>query len=165
MSENNGVTGERQVVVFDLNEEAHGVDISQVREIIPMEEITRVPRAPEFVEGVINLRGKVNPVVDLRARFSMPSTERTDEHGIVVVDVDGQDIGMVVDAVTEVSRTPSDSIEPPSSVITTDDSEYLTGIVKTDDKLIILLDIAKVISESEASALEEIQQSPDTVAA
>ena len=165
MSENNGVTGERQVVVFDLNEEAHGVDISQVREIIRMEEITRVPRAPEFVEGVINLRGKVSPVVDLRARFSMPSTERTDEHGIVVVDVDGQDIGMVVDAVTEVSRTPSDSIEPPSSVITTDDSEYLTGIVKTDDKLIILLDIAKVISESEASALEEIQQSPDTVAA
>ena len=151
--------------MFDLNEEAHGVDISQVREIIRMEEITRVPRAPEFVEGVINLRGKVNPVVDLRVRFSMPSTERTDEHGIVVVDVDGQDIGMVVDAVTEVSRTPSDSIEPPSSVITTDDSEYLTGIVKTDDKLIILLDIAKVISESEASALEEIQQSPDTVAA
>lgn len=165
MSENNGVTGERQVVVFDLNEEAYGVDISQVREIIRMQEITRVPRAPEFVEGVINLRGKVSPVVDLRARFSMPSTERTDEHGIVVVDVDGQDIGMVVDAVTEVSRTPSDSIEPPSSVITTDDSEYLTGIVKTDDKLIILLDIAKVISESEASALEEIQQSPDTVAA
>ena len=165
MSENNGVTGERQVVVFDLNEEAHGVGLSQVREIIRMEEITRVPRAPEFVEGVINLRGKVNPVVDLRARFSMPSTERTDEHGIVVVDVDGQDIGMVVDAVTEVSRTPSDSIEPPSSVITTDDSEYLTGIVKADDKLIILLDIAKVISESEASALEEIQQSPDAVAA
>lgn len=165
MSENNGVTGERQVVLFDLNKEAYGVDISQVREIIRMQEITRVPRAPEFVEGVINLRGKVNPVVDLRARFSMPSTERTDEHGIVVVDVDGQDIGMVVDAVTEVSRTPSDSIEPPSSVITTDDSEYLTGIVKTDDKLIILLDIAKVISESEASALEEIQQSPDTVAA
>ena len=159
MSENNGVTGERQVVLFDLNKEAYGVDISQVREI------TRVPRVPEFVEGIINLRGKVNPVVDLRARFSMPSTERTDEHGIVVVDVDGQDIGMVVDAVTEVSRTPSDSIEPPSSVITTDDSEYLTGIVKTDDKLIILLDIAKVISESEASALEEIQQSPDTVAA
>ena len=160
MSENNGVTGERQVVLFDLNKEAYGVDISQVREI------TRVPRVPEFVEGVINLRGKVNPVVDLRARFSMPSTERTDEHGIVVVDVDCQDpIVMLVEAVTEVSRTPSDSIEPPSSVITTDDSEYLTGIVKTDDKLIILLDIAKVISESEASALEEIQQSPDAVAA
>lgn len=160
MSENNGVTGERQVVVFDLNEEAHGVDISQVREIIRMQEITRVPRAPEFIEGVINLSGKLIPVVDLRARFSMPSTERTDEHGIVVVDVDGQDIGMVVDAVTEVSRIPSDSIEPPSSVITTDDSEYLTGIVKTDDKLIILLDIAKVISESEVPPLKRYSSRP-----
>ena len=165
MSENTGVTGERQRVVFDLNEEAYGIDISQVREIIRMQEITRVPRAPEFIEGVINLRGKVIPVVDLRARFSMPGTERTDEHRIVVVDVSGQDIGMVVDAVTEVSRIPSSSIEPPSNVITTNDSEYLTGIVKTDEKLIILLDIAKVISNADADALEEVQQSPDALAA
>ena len=165
MSDNSGVAGERQLVVFDLNEEAYGVDISQVREIIRMQEITRVPRAPEFIEGVINLRGKVIPVVDLRKRFSMPSTERTEEHRICVVDVDGQDIGMVVDAVTEVSRIPSSSIEPPSSVITTDDSEYLTGIVKTDDKLIILLDVAKVISDSEATALAEVRESPDPVAA
>lgn len=165
MSDNNGVAGERQLVVFDLNEEAYGVDISQVREIIRMQEITRVPRAPEFIEGIINLRGKVIPVVDLRARFSMPETERTDEHRIVVVDVEGQDIGMVVDAVKEVSRIPSSSIEPPSSVITTNDSEYLTGIVKTDEKLIILLDIAKVISNSEAAALAEVQQSPEVAAA
>ena len=126
-----------------------------------MQEIIRVPRAPEFIEGVINLRGKVIPVVDLRARFSMPGTERTDEHRIVVVD----DIGMVVDAVTEVSRIPSSSIEPPSNVITTNDSEYLTGIVKTDEKLIILLDIAKVISDADAEALEEVQQSPEVLAA
>ncbi len=165
MSENNGVAGERQLVVFDLNDEAYGVDISAVREIIRMQEITRVPRAPEFIEGVINLRGKVIPVVDLRKRFSMPKIERADEHRIVVVDVDGQDIGMVVDAVTEVSRIPSSSIESPSSVITTDDSEYLTGIVKTDDKLIILLDIAKVITDSEATALTEVKESPDAIAA
>jgi purine-binding chemotaxis protein CheW len=161
MSENTGVTGESQLVVFDLNEEAYGVDISQVREIIRMQEITRVPRAPEFIEGVINLRGKVIPVVDLRTRFSMPGTERTDEHRIVVVDVSGQDIGMVVDAVTEVSRIPSSSIEPPSNVITTNDSEYLTGIVKTDEKLIILLDITKVISDADVDALEDVQQSAD----
>ena len=165
MSDNNGLVGERQLVVFDLNEEVYGVDISAVREIIRMQEITRVPRAPEFIEGVINLRGKVIPVVDLRKRFSMPGPERTEEHRIVVVDVDGQDIGMVVDAVTEVSRVPSNSIEPPSSVITTNDSAYLTGIVKTDDKLIILLDIAKVISDNEAVALAEVQESPDTIAA
>ena len=162
MSENTGVTGERQLVVFDLNEEAYGVDISQVREIIRMQEITRVPRAPEFIKGVINLRGKVIPVVNLRARFSMPGTERTDEHCIVAADVSGQNIGMVVDAVMEVSRIPSSSIEPPSNVITTNDSEYLTGIVKTDEKLIILLDIAKVISDADVEALEDVQQSSDS---
>jgi purine-binding chemotaxis protein CheW len=161
MSENMGVAGESQLVVFDLNQEAYGVDISQVREIIRMQEITRVPRAPEFIEGVINLRGKMIPVVDLRTRFSMPGTERTDQHRIVVVDVSGQDIGMVVDAVTEVSRIPSTSIEPPSNVITTNDSEYLTGIVKTDEKLIILLDITKVISDADVDALEDVQQSSD----
>jgi purine-binding chemotaxis protein CheW len=165
MSESTGVAGERQLVVFDLNEEAYGVDISAVREIIRMQEITRVPRAPEFIEGVINLRGKVIPVVDLRSRFSKPGTDRTDEHRIVVVDVGGQDIGMIVDAVTEVSRIPSSSIEPPSTVITTNDSEYLTGIVKSDEKLIILLDIAKVISDSEQVQLNEVQQSPESVAA
>jgi purine-binding chemotaxis protein CheW len=154
MSDNTGSLEERQLVVFDLNEEAYGVDISAVREIIRMQEITRVPRAPEFIEGVINLRGKVIPVVDLRARFSMTGTVRTEEHRIVVVD-----------AVTEVSRIPSSSIEPPSAVITTNDSEYLTGIVKTDEKLIILLDIAKVISDGEQVELTEVQETADAVAA
>ena len=90
----------------------------------------------------------------------MPGTECTDEHRIVVVDVSDQDIGMVVDAVMEVSRIPSSLIEPPSNVISTNDSEYLTGIVKTDEKLIILLDIAKVIRDTDVEALEDVQQSP-----
>ncbi len=158
MASDQATISERQLVVFDLNEEAYGVDIGAVREIIRMQEITRVPRAPRFIEGVINLRGKVIPVVDLRQRFSMPETERTEEHRIVVVDVMGQDIGMVVDAVTEVSRVSEASIEPPSSVITTEDSDYLTGIVKTDSKLIILLDIAKVISADEADKLVEVAE-------
>ena len=90
----------------------------------------------------------------------MPGTERTDEHRIVVVDVSDQDIGMVVDAVMEVSRISSSLIEPPSNVISTNDSEYLTGIVTTDEKLIILLDIAKVIRDTDVEALEDVQQSP-----
>jgi purine-binding chemotaxis protein CheW len=90
----------------------------------------------------------------------MPGTECTDEHRIVVVDVSDQDIGMVVDAVMEVSRISSSLIEPPSNVISTNDSEYLTGIVKTDEKLIILLDIAKVIRDTDVEALEDVQQSP-----
>ena len=95
----------------------------------------------------------------------MPGTERTDEHRIVVVDVSGQDIGMVVDAVMEVSRISSSLIEPPSNVISTNDSEYFTGIVKADEKLIIVLDIAKVICETDVEALEDVQQSPGALAA
>ena len=158
MAQAQATSQERQLVVFDLNEEAYGVDIGAVREIIRMQEITRVPRAPDFIEGVINLRGKVIPVVDLRTRFEMPKGKRDTDNRIVVVDVSGQDIGMVVDAVTEVSRVASSSIEPPSSVITTEDSGYLTGIVKTDEKLIILLEIAKVITSRETIDLSSVRQ-------
>ncbi len=149
------ITGaaEQQLVVFDLNEEAYGVDIESVREIIRLQEITRVPRTPDFVEGVINLRGKVIPVVELRKRFGLPVQDRNSDNRIVNVDIGGQEIGMVVDAVTEVLRISSDSVEPPSSVITTADSGYLKGIAKLDDRLIIMLDLDQVLSTEEQSAL------------
>ena len=147
---------EQQLVVFDLASEAYGVDIGAVREIIRLQEITKVPRTPQFVEGVINLRGKVIPVIDLRKRFALQIAAETEDNRIVVVDIGGQDIGAVVDAVTEVLRITSDSIEPPASVITTDDSGYLLGIGKLDDKLIILLDLQQVLSQSEQNSLVEV---------
>ena len=146
---------EQQLVVFDLASEAYGVDIGAVREIIRMQDITRVPRTPDFVEGVINLRGKVIPVVDLRKRFMVTVAEQTDDNRIVVVDIGGQDIGVVVDAVTEVLRILSDSVEPPSSVITTSDSDYLMGICKLESRMIILLDLERVLSDEEKSVLVE----------
>ena len=146
---------EQQLVVFDLDSEAYGVDISAVREIIRMQDITRVPRTPEFVEGVINLRGKVIPVVDLRKRFGLTEGERNKDNRIVVVDIGGQDIGVVVDAVTEVLRIFTSAIEPPSSVITSADSEYLLGIAKLDDKMIILLELETVLSEEEKDAVSQ----------
>ena len=146
---------EKQLVVFDLDSESYGVDIGAVREIIRMQEITRVPRTPEFVEGVINLRGKVIPVVDLRKRFGLAVGEENKDNRIVVVDIGGQDIGVVVDAVTEVLRIPAAAIEPPSSVITSADSEYLLGIVKLADKMIILLELESVLSEKEKDLLLE----------
>ena len=142
----------RQLVVFDLDEEQYGLNIDAVREIIRLQQITRVPRAPEFVEGVINLRGKIIPVVDLRKRFEMKAVERDEDFRIVVVDVKGNEIGMIVDAVTEVSRVPESGIEPPSSVIAADDSDYLTGIAKTGQEMIILLDIGNLISVEEVQA-------------
>ncbi len=147
------MASEKQLVVFDLAAEAYGVDISSVREIIRMQEITQVPRTPEFVEGVINLRGKVIPVVDLRKRFGFEAEEATKDTRIVVVDIGGQDIGVVVDAVTEVLRVSADAVEPPSSVITTADSEYLLGIVKLSTRLIILLDLQQALSSIESAGI------------
>ena len=147
---------EQQLVVFDLSSEAYGVDIGAVREIIRLQDITKVPRTPEFVVGVINLRGKVIPVVDLRKRFGLPVEEESKENRIVVVDIGAQDIGVVVDAVTEVLRIATESVEPPASVITTADSEYLLGIAKLDSRLIILLDLERVLTETEHSSLLEM---------
>ena len=151
---------ERQLVIFDLASGLYGVDIDSVKEIIRMQEITKVPRTPEFVEGIINLRGKVDPVVDLRRRLSLPVPEQTDANRIVVVDIGGQDIGFVVDAVTEVLRITSDSVEPPSQVITDTGSEYLMGIAKVEGQLIILVDLTKVLSELELTSMEEVTGEP-----
>ncbi len=139
-------TSETQLVVFDLATEFYGVDISVVREIIRMQSVTRVPGAPSFVEGVINLRGRVVPVVDLRKRLELSLAEQTQESRIVVVDIGGRDVGVIVDAVTEVLRVPLSVIDPPSSMITNSDSDYLKGIAKLESKLIILLDLDKVLS-------------------
>ena len=147
---------EQQLVVFDLSTEAYGVDIGAAREIIRLQYITKVPRTPEFVEGVINLRGKVIPVVDLRKRFGLPAEEESKENRIVVVDIGAQDIGVIVDAVTEVLRIATESVEPPASVIITADSEYLLGIAKLDSRLIILLDLEQVLTEAEHNSLLEI---------
>ena len=147
---------EQQLVVFDLSTEAYGVDIGAVREIIRLQDITKVPRTPEFVEGVINLRDKVIPVVDLRKRFGLPAEEESKENRIVVVDIGAQDIGVIVDAVTEVLRIATQSVEPPASVIITADSEYLLGIAKLDSRLIILLDLEQVLTEAEHNSLLEI---------
>ena len=119
---------ERQLVVFDLANEVYGISIGTVREIIRMQTVTFVPDAPEFVEGVINLRGRVIPVVDLRKRFGLPVTEPTPESRVLVVDIGGNDIGVIVDAVTQVQRIAEASIEPAAALVTTEDSYYIEGI-------------------------------------
>ena len=140
---------EQQLVVFDLASELYGVDIGVVREIIRMQELTQLPQTSFYVEGVINLRGKVTPVIDLRKRLSLPVSEQDQDTRILVVDVDDQDIGVIVNSVVEVLRISSDSIEPTSSVMTLTDSDNLLGIVKMEDRLIILLDLAQALAEDD----------------
>lgn len=156
---------ERQLVIFSLANEAYGVDIGQVREIIRMQSITFVPDSPAFVEGVINLRGRVIPVIDLRVRFSLAAAEATAESRIVVVHVGDEDIGMIVDSVTEVLRVPVTAIEAPSGLVTTEQSYYMDGIAKLEDRLLILLDLDKVLTSSEHEALREAADAAETTAA
>jgi len=145
---------ERQLVVFQLGAELYGVEISRVHEIIRLQSVTRVPKAPGFVEGVINLRGKVIPVVDLRRRFGLPTADHTRASRIVVVELGDQVVGIVVDGVSEVLRVNTATVEPPSPVVAGIDSEYLHGIAKLTDRLVILLDLDRILARDERRALE-----------
>ncbi len=152
-------TSLEQLVVFTLAGECYGVDIGTVSGIERMHDITKVPNTEDFVVGVINLRGKVIPVVDLRKIFMVSVSEETKETRIVVVDMHGKPIGCLVDAVTEVLRIPADSVEPPSSVVSSSaGSDCLLGIAKLEDRMIILLDLEKALSQEEAlTALADME--------
>jgi purine-binding chemotaxis protein CheW len=148
---------EHQLVVFDLANEHYGVDIAAVEGIIKMQSITVVPHTPAFVEGVTNLRGEVLPVIDLRKRFGLPLDQaRGKDTRIVVVEIDGKKVGMVVDAVSEVLRVSDQAIEPPSPIVTTVDSAFIRGIAKVGERLIILVELARVLSTEEQAGLHSL---------
>jgi purine-binding chemotaxis protein CheW len=144
---------ELQLVSFNIGSEEFGVEILKVQEINRMVEITRVPQAPHYVEGVINLRGKVIPIIDLRKRFSLEVKEYDKNTRIVVVDINGNIMGMIVDAVSEVLRLSSSTIEPPPEIVTGVNAEYIKGVAKLEDRLLIFLDLSKVVDASELAAL------------
>ena len=139
-----------QMVVFQLGGEEFGVEIMKVQEIIRMPEITQIPQSPEYVEGVINLRGKIIVVINLDKRFNLRSKE-VDEHSrIIVVEIGNNVVGMIVDSVNEVLRIPASSIDPAPELVTSSVSkEYITGVGKMDGRLLILLDLAKVLNKKE----------------
>lgn len=144
---------ERQLVVFEIGEENYGVEISAVESIIKMQELTRVPRSPSFVEGVTNLRGVVLPVIDLRKRFSIPAVEATKETRIVVIHMAEMKVGMVVDSVSEVLTISDEIIEPTPAMVSSVDTAFIVGIAKVDERLVILLDLERVLSLEEQSSL------------
>lgn len=154
-----GLTDELiQLVSFELGGEEFGVDILKVQEINRMVEITHVPQAPHYVDGIINLRGKVIPVVDLRTKFGMESKARDKNSRIVVCDVGGEIIGTVVDAVSEVLRIPRSTVEDPPAIVRSRGQEYINGVVKLEGRLLLYLDISKLATEV-SHAMEE-QLSP-----
>jgi purine-binding chemotaxis protein CheW len=145
-----------QVVTFALGSEEYGVDIAQVQEINRMVTITHVPRAPQFMEGVINLRGQLIPIIDLRTRFDMERTERTKNTRIVVTEIGNKRVGMVVDSVSEVLRVPVEQIEDAPDLVAGIDTEYIRGVGKMGDRLIIMLDLGRIISGTETAELQKL---------
>lgn len=144
-----------QLVSFKIGNEEFGIDILKVQEIIRLMTITEVPNSPDFVEGVINLRGRVIPVIDLRIKLRMPRIEHNNNTRIIVVEINNTTIGFIVDAVSEVLRIPQNITEPPPLIVAGVDSEYITAVGKLKDRLLILLDLEKVLSMAERRELKE----------
>jgi purine-binding chemotaxis protein CheW len=149
---------EGKYLTFVLGQEEYGLEILKVREIIGMLEITAVPQTPPFVKGVINLRGKVIPVVDLRLKFGMEEKEPTQETCIIVVVVDGVQMGIVVDTVNEVLDITEDQIEDPPRFGTSIDTDFIRGMGKVEGKVKILLDIQRVLTSDELVAVSEMAE-------
>jgi purine-binding chemotaxis protein CheW len=151
-------TEEMKVIVFQLKDEEYGVPVYQVKTIERIGPMTRVPRTHDFVKGVINLRGVVTPIIDLRGRFQMEETEYTDNTRIIVVAVEDIEVGLVVDSANDVLDIPRNSIEPPPEVIGGIRAAYLNGIAKLDDRLLVLLNLEKVLNKEEIQQLEHLEE-------
>jgi purine-binding chemotaxis protein CheW len=145
-----------QLVSFKIGNEEFGINILIVQEIIKTVQITKVPNAPVFVEGIINLRGRVIPVIDLRTRLNLPKKARDKDTRIIVLEVNSKTVGFIVDEVNEVLRIPKSITEPPPSMVIGIDSEFITAVGKLEDRLITLIDLEKVLSTDEKNQLQSI---------
>ena len=139
----------KHLISFAVGVEEYGLELLRVKEVIRMRQIVRLPNAPAFMKGIINLRGDVIPIIDLRGRFGLGSSEQTASTRIIVVEVRGQLVGMVVDSSNEVVRVPVDQIEPPSPLLRTGAQEFITGVAKMEDRLVILIDVDMVFNTEE----------------
>ncbi len=146
---------EIQLVSFILGDETFAIDVAQVREIVKLEKITRIPKMPDFIEGVLNLRGQITTVVDMRKRFQMETIERDAQSKIIIGEIEKFKFGMIVDSVSNVLRVPPENILPPPEILSSSiDSSYLKGICKLPDSLVMLLDLNKIMSEEEMAQID-----------
>jgi len=145
-----------QLVTFHIGDEEFGVDILNIQGINRMVEVTKVPNAPDYVEGIINLRGKVIPIIDLRKRLGMVEKEYDKNTRFIVVEMKDKVIGFIVDSVNEVLRINKGITEPPPPMVSGIDSDFITAVGKLEDRLLILLDIERILSSEEKKELEQI---------
>jgi purine-binding chemotaxis protein CheW len=153
-----------QVVGFSIGKEMFGVSIALVHEILRVPEVTAVPEAPDYVEGVINLRGRIVPVVDLRKRFAEKTITARKANRILVTEVDKRIVGVIVDATSEVLKLRDEQIEPPPADLLQDgETTYITGIARLEERLIILVDLKKILSTGGLRRLSEFSEPQPTV--
>ena len=144
---------EQQLVVFDLAGESYGINIAAVESIIKMQSITQLPQTQHYIKGVTNLRGAVLPVIDLRIRFGLESQQTTRQTRIIIVTMGSIKVGVVVDGVSEVLRVPEESVEGLPPLVSSVNSAFLKGIVRLENRLIILLELGKVLDFDEQQSL------------
>ena len=157
---NTGISGTSQYLTFQLEDEVFALDISQVREVLDYTAVTKVPRTPDFMRGVINLRGGVVPVVDMRLKFGMSQTEKTVNTCIIIVDVNVDEettvIGALADSVEEVMDLDGEQIEPPPKIGTRLNTEFIKGMGKRGEEFIMILDIDKVFSTDDMAMVQGV---------
>lgn len=147
----------KQLILFKIAGEYFGVDIGIVKEIVPYQDITPVPDAYDFVEGIINLRGKIVTTVDMRKRLQVAKTmPREKTTRIIILELDGKLMGLIVDMASEIIRIASETINPPPELISEAGAGYITGVVKHNDRLIVLLDLRRVLSAQEIGKLDDL---------
>lgn len=149
-------SSEEKVVVFNIGDEEYAAEINQVERILEFEKITRIPDAPEFLKGVINYQGKIIPVIDLKVRFNLPETSIKEESKIIIAKHDEGDVGLIIDGVSQVLDVPSESITPPPDIIAGIVKEYIKAIIKLDKRIVILLDLGRILSFNERKELNKI---------
>lgn len=139
----------RQLISFTVGAEEYGLELLRVKEVIRMRQITWLPNAPACVKGIINLRGDVIPIVDLRERFGLQAQEQTAMTRVIVVEVEGRPVGIVVDSASQVVRIPADQFDPPPPVMGVRAQDFITAVGKTGDTLVIMIDVDRILSTQE----------------
>lgn len=145
----------RQLLIFKLNEEYFGVEITNIDQIIPPKEITKIPNTPDYIEGLLSLRGKVYTVFNLRKRFCLPDRGFDDSTKIVIVNVNSVAIGFIVDEVNEIARVEDENIESTPKTIASLNKKYINGIAKIGERLVIMLDLEQVLSVSKEDSIQK----------
>ncbi|MCD7033759.1 chemotaxis protein CheW [Metabacillus sp. GX 13764] len=146
---------ERKLIVFQLDREEYGIPVEQVQSIEKMQQITRVPRTKSFIKGVLNMRGVITPVADLRSRFGIEEVPADEQTRMIIVTLEDKEIGFIVDAANDVADISEDSIEPPPEAAGSVSAEYILGVVKIGNRLITLLDLKAVLEEEPEADLDK----------